>query len=144
MMETNLPILYLREVVLLPYNEIRLEFTEDKDKKVLDYAEKTHDGHLLLVNLVDPLEESPSISELPKIGILSRIRSKLELPNGIMRVVLTGIDRVEILQYIETNDMMSSFVIPTKEYDYNEVEASALKRVLYRKLDEYIEKSYSI
>ena len=34
MMETNLPILYLREVVLLPYNEIRLEFNDDKDKNV--------------------------------------------------------------------------------------------------------------
>ena len=32
MIETNLPILYLREVVLLPFNEIRLEFTEDKEK----------------------------------------------------------------------------------------------------------------
>lgn len=139
MIETNLPILYLREVVLLPFNEIRLEFTEDKDKQVLNYAEKTHDGHLLLVNLKDPLEESPSISELPKIGILGKIRSKLELPNGIMRVVLTGIDRVEILQFIETTEIMSSFVIPTKEYDYNEIEATALKRILYKKLNEYID-----
>jgi ATP-dependent Lon protease len=34
---------------------------------------------------------------------------------------------------------LSAFVISTKEYDYNEVEASALRRVLYRKLDEYID-----
>lgn len=139
MIETNLPVLYLREVVLLPYNEIRLEYTEDREKKVLDYADKSHDGHLLLVNLMDPLEESPSFSELPKIGILGKIRSKLQLPNGNIRVVLTGIDRVEIINYVETSDIISSFVIPTKYYDYNEVEASALKRVLYRKLDEYIE-----
>ena len=141
MMETNLPILYLRDAVLLPYNEIRLEFNEEKDKKVIEYAERTHDGHLLLVNLKDPLEEAPSISELPKVGVLSKIRSKLELPNGIMRVVISGMDRVEILNYIETSDIMTSFVIPTKEYDYNEVEASALKRILYRKLDEYIDVS---
>ncbi len=139
MIETNLPILYLREVVLLPFNEIRLEFTEDKDKHVLNYAEKTHDGHLLLVNLKDPLEESPSISELPNVGILGKIKSKLELPNGIMRVVLSGIDRVEILNYIETTEIMSSFVIPTKEYDYDEIEIAALKRILYKKLDEYID-----
>lgn len=139
MIETNLPMLYLREVILLPYNEIRLEFTEDKDKKILDYAERTHDGHILLVNLKDPLEESPSISELPKIGILGKIRSKLELPNGSMRVVITGIDRVEILKFVETDEIMSSFVISTKEYDYNEVEATALNRILYRKLDEYID-----
>lgn len=87
MVETNLPILYLREMVLLPYNEIRLEFTNDEDKKVLSLAEKQHDSHLLLVNLLDPLEEEPDINELPEIGILSKIKSKIDLPNGITRVV---------------------------------------------------------
>ncbi len=139
MVETNLPILYLREVVLLPYNEIRLEFINDKDKKVLSISEKIHDSHLLLVNLSDPLEESPSLNELPKIGILGKIKSKIDLPNGTTRVIIQGIDRVQISSLIESSDILSAFVIPTKEYDYNEIEASALRRVLYRKLDEYID-----
>ena len=141
MVETNLPILYLREVVLLPYNEMRIEFTSDKDKNILNCSEKSYEGHLLLVNLSDPLEESPSFDELPKIGILGKIKSKIELPNGIIRAVISGIDRVQILNYISKNDILSAFVIPTKEYDYNEVEAVALRRILYRKLDEYIDVS---
>ena len=141
MVETNLPILYLREMVLLPYNEIRLEFTNDEDKKVLSLAEKQHDSHLLLVNLLDPLEEEPDINELPEIGILSKIKSKIDLPNGITRVVLIGIDRVSISSYAKIENTLSAFVVPTKEYDYNEIEASALKRILYRKLDEYIDAS---
>lgn len=141
MVETNLPILYLREMVLLPYNEIRLEFTNDEDKKVLSLAEKQHDSHLLLVNLLDPLEEEPDINELPEIGILSKIKSKIDLPNGITRVVLIGIDRVSISSYAKIGNTLSAFVVPTKEYDYNEIEASALKRILYRKLDEYIDAS---
>ena len=44
---TNLPILYLREEVLLPFNEIRLEFTVDKDKEILNISEKYHDSHIL-------------------------------------------------------------------------------------------------
>lgn len=141
MVETNLPILYLREMVLLPYNEIRLEFTNDEDKKVLSLAEKQHDSHLLLVNLLDPLEEEPDINKLPEIGILSKIKSKIDLPNGITRVVLIGIDRVSISSYAKIGNTLSAFVVPTKEYDYNEIEASALKRILYRKLDEYIDVS---
>lgn len=141
MVETNLPILYLREMILLPYNEIRLEFTNDEDKKVLSLAEKQHDSHLLLVNLLDPLEEEPDINELPEIGILSKIKSKIDLPNGITRVVLIGIDRVSISSYAKIENTLSAFVVPTKEYDYNEIEASALKRILYRKLDEYIDVS---
>ena len=114
MIETNLPILYLREVVLLPFNEIRLEFTEDKEKNILDISMKNYDSNILLINLADPLEEAPLINDLSN-------------------------DRVTISSYVEDTIVLSAFVVPTKEYDYNEVEAAALKRVLYRKLDEYID-----
>lgn len=139
MTQTNLPILYLRDVVLLPFNDTRLEFSSDNDKKILNVAESNYDGYVLLVNLNDPLEEEPDYNTLPDIGILGKIKSKIDLPNGITRVVMTGIDRVEIVSINNNNDFLSAFVISTKEYDYNEVEASALRRVLYRKLDEYID-----
>ncbi|CDE39571.1 lon protease [Firmicutes bacterium CAG:321] len=139
MTQTNLPILYLRDVVLLPFNDIRLEFSNDIDKKILNIAESNYDGYVLLINLNDPLEEEPDYNTLPDIGILGNIKSKIDLPNGITRVVMTGIDRVEIVSINNNNDFLSAFVISTKEYDYNEVEASALRRVLYRKLDEYID-----
>lgn len=139
MTQTNLPILYLRDVVLLPFNDIRLEFSNDIDKKILNIAESNYDGYVLLINLNDPLEEEPDYNTLPDIGILGKIKSKIDLPNGITRVVMTGIDRVEIISINNNNDFLSAFVISTKEYDYNEVEASALRRVLYRKLDEYID-----
>ncbi len=139
MTQTNLPILYLRDVVLLPFNDIRLEFSNDIDKKILNIAESNYDGYVLLINLNDPLEEEPDYNTLPDIGILGKIKSKIDLTNGITRVVMTGIDRVEIVSINNNNDFLSAFVISTKEYDYNEVEASALRRVLYRKLDEYID-----
>lgn len=139
MTQTNLPILYLRDVVLLPFNDIRLEFSNDIDKKILNIAESNYDGYVLLINLNDPLEEEPDYNTLPDIGILGKIKSKIDLPNGITRVVMTGIERVEIVSINNNNDFLSAFVISTKEYDYNEVEASALRRVLYRKLDEYID-----
>ena len=139
MTQTNLPILYLRDVVLLPFNDTRLEFSSDNDKKILNIAESNYDGYVLLINLNDSLEEEPDYNTLPDIGILGKIKSKIDLPNGITRVVMTGIDRVEIVSINNNNDFLSAFVISTKEYDYNEVEASALRRVLYRKLDEYID-----
>lgn len=138
MTQTNLPILYLRDVVLLPFNDTRLEFSNDIDKKILNIAESNYDGYVLLINLNDPLEEEPDYNTLPDIGILGKIKSKIDLPNGITRVVMTGIDRVEVVSF-NNDDVLSAFVVPTKEYDYNEVEASALRRVLYRKLDEYID-----
>ena len=139
MTQTNLPVLYLRDSVLLPYNDIRIEFSDELNKNILDIAESSYDNYILLINLSDPLEVEPDTGILPRIGILGRIKSKLSLPNGIMRVVLTGIDRVEIVSVNNNDNILNAFVIPTKEYDYDEVEAAALRRVLYRKLDEYID-----
>ena len=96
----------------------------------------------MLVNLSDPLEVNPTLRELPKVAILGKIKSKIELPNGIVRVVLVGIDRVEVLNYVENeNNNFEAFVIPTKEYDYDSSEALALKRILLRNLELYIELS---
>ena len=68
MVETNLPILFLKDVVIFPYNEVRLEF-DRTEKNILTDAETNHDGHLLLINLLDPLEERPLIKDLPRIGV---------------------------------------------------------------------------
>jgi len=139
MVETNLPIIFLKEHILLPYNELRLEFVDENDKLVLNIAELCHDSHLLLINLTDPLEINPSIRELPKVGILGKIKSKIELPNGLIRVVISGLDRVEVLNYINLDNIIESFVIPTKQYPIREFEENALKKILFRDLELYIE-----
>jgi len=145
MVETNLPVLFLRDVVILPYNELRIELSKEIDKLIVNTSEKSHDNYLLFINLNDSVEERPNIRKLPKIGIIGKIKNKLELPNGIIRLVITGIDRVEILNYLETEDnYYEAFIIPTKDYDYDELEATALKRILLKDLQDYIEISSNI
>ena len=140
MVETSLPVIFLRDVVLLPYNELRIELSSPLEKEILNISERQHDNHLLFINLKDSLEEKPSIRKLPKIGVFGKIKTKLELPNGVVRLIVVGIDRVEVLNYIENdNDSIDSFVIPTKEYDYDELEATALKRILIKDLNTYID-----
>lgn len=145
MTESNLPVLFLREIVLLPYNEIRIELSTEVDKRILNISERGFNNHILFINLNDSLEEKPNVRKLPKIGVLGKVKTKLELPNGIIRLVIVGLDRVEILNYLENDDnSYQAFVIPTKEYDYDEVEANALKRILIKDLNDYIELSSSI
>ncbi len=139
MIETNLPIMFLRDLVILPYNEFRLEITSEYDKTVFNISDSTKDGYILLVNLIDILEEKPEIRTLPKVAILAKIKSKLVLPNGSIRAVVMGIDRVDVLNYIDNDDYIEAFVKQTKEYDYDEKEAEALKRMVIRELKRYID-----
>ena len=118
MVETNLPVILLKNNILFPYSEIRVEFTRAKDKLVLANAEKYHDSHILLVNLFDPLEENPNMKDLPAMGIVGKIKSKIELSNGVVRTVLAGLDRVDVLNYLESDEeYLESFVVPTPNFD---------------------------
>ena len=140
MVETNLPILVLKTKILFPYNEIRIEITQAKDKMVIKNASKYHDNHLLLINLSDPLEEKPEIKDLPNIGVVGKIKSELELPNGTIRIVISGLERVEILNYLENEyDYLESFVVPTHDYPQDKLKIGALKRLLFKDLNKYID-----
>ena len=145
MVESNLPVMFLRDVILLPYNEFRIEISSVSDKEILKLSEIKYDNHILFINLNDTLEERPNVRKLPKIGILGKVKTKLELANGVIRVVVVGLDRVEVLNYLEQdNNTYQAFVIPTKEYDFDELEATALKRILLKDLSDYIDISSSI
>lgn len=142
MVEMNLPVLFFKDVIIFPYNELRIEFNNDKEKLILKNAEKNNDNHILLCNLMDPLEENLNIKDFPSIGVLGKIKSKIELPNGSIRVAITGVTRVEILNYLQNEyGYFEAFTIPVEEYNYNETEACALKRILYKDLNNYIDAS---
>lgn len=142
MIETNLPVILLRKQILFPYSEVRVDIALDKDKLAIDHSLKYHDNHLLLINLEDPLEENPNIGDLPGIGVVGKLKSKIELSNGVVRVVIVGLERVEVLNYLENESgYLESFVLPSSKYEYDELEVQALKRILERDLNYYIDSS---
>ena len=54
MIETNLPVLLLKELILLPFNEIRIEISKEEDKKVLNiytYSTKTRKALIQVLSL---------------------------------------------------------------------------------------------
>ena len=118
MVETNLPVMFLKDNILFPYNDVRVEYFKEHDNMILDVVEKYNDNHVLLINLSDPLDEHPNIKDLPSIGVVGKIKSKLVLSNGCVRVVIGGLERVSVINYFENeNGYLESFVIPIIDED---------------------------
>lgn len=141
MIKTNLPVILLRGLILLPNNEIRLEFDNDLSKNIIDVSELFHDNMLLVVSSLNPLEEIPSETDLPKIGVVSKITNKIELPNGKTRIIIKGINRAHVNEYLNLkhpSEVLESIVTNIDEKEIDPKMEKIMINKINRELEVYI------
>ena len=143
MIKSNLPVILLKKLVLLPGEEVRVEIKSDISKKVTEISKLYHDSEVLIVCPLNLLEEKPDTSDLPRIGVVGKINSVIDLPNGNKRVIITGLYRVKIISYVNYSneeDILDS-IITNIEMNESEIEWVAYQRKLQAELELYINKN---
>ena len=142
-MKSNLPVILLKNLVLLPYQEIRVELKNEISKRVTEISKLYHDSEVLVVCPLDPLEENPDTSDLPKVGVVGKIKNIIELPNGNMRLLISGLYRVKIIDYVNysnESEVLDAIISSLDAID-SEIEQIAYARKLRHELESYIDKN---
>lgn len=138
-MKENLSILLLKKLVLLPNQEIRLEINNDISKKAIDDAIKNYNSNILIISPINLIEEKPSTSDLPKVGVIGKIKTKIKLPNNNYRIIIKGLNRVQVSTYFQNKDgILKSTVKRLYVKNNNEIKETALVRKLKELIQEYI------
>lgn len=143
MIKSNLPVILLKNLVLLPYQEVRVEIKSEVSKKVTEISKLYHDSEVLIVCPLNSLEEKPDTSDLPRIGVVGKIKSIIDLPNGNMRVIIYGQYRVKVISYVNYSneeDILDSIITNIEVHD-SEIECSAYQRKLMSELENYVNKN---
>ena len=138
-MKENLSVLLLKKLVLLPNQEIRLEINNDVSKKAIDESIKKNNSNILVISPINLIEEKPSTNDLPKVGVIGKIKTKIKLPNGNYRIIIMGLNRVQILEYFQNdNGTLHSSIKRLYINNNNEIKETALIRKLKELTNEYI------
>jgi len=138
-MNGTFPILLLKKLILLPNQEIRLEINNDVSKFAIDDAIKNNNSNILVISPINLLEEKPSTSDLPKVGVIGKIKTKIKLPNNNYRIIIKGYNRVQVVEYFQTKSgVLNSIVKRLYIKHNNEIKETALSRKLKELIDEYI------
>jgi len=138
MIKTNLPVLLIRNMVLFPHSEIRLEFENDNEKSLLSLAESYYNNTILVVNPKDNLEIDPDISELPKIGVVANIKMKIDMPNGKTRIILSGYKRVKVHTYNKEDNIYEAMTSELYKEELELKEELAYARSLMKHVEVYV------
>lgn len=144
-MNKQLLVLILKNLVILPHQEIKIELKDSISKKIIRLSEKKFNNKLLVVAPLDELESSPSVDDLPKIGVVASITNVIELPNNNLRVNIKGEKRVKVDEYTSfTNDIINAYVSFLELPKYDKVLEEATTRKLKELLKEYIDSSENV
>lgn len=140
MMKTNLPVILLRGIVLLPNNDIKLEFEKGDSSIIIDEAEMFHHNKLLVVCDTET-DEDINYKKLPKMGIISKLSHKIELPNGRIRIVISGLSRAKVDNYLNADkkdEVLEAIVKELDEEVINEKEEKILVEKIKKEMTSHV------
>ena len=139
MNKTKLPVLVLKNIILFPHSEIRLELENDKDKELISLADSYYNKHILIIHPNNELEDSIDKTSFPRVGVIGYINMKIDLPNNRTRIVIRGLNRVKVLSYgLEDGINVSNFE-DIKIDELSITEQMAYSRSLIKQTEYYIE-----
>ena len=131
------PLLPLRDVVVYPQLVIPLFVGRDKSIKAIEKA-NNGDKQILLVAQKSANKDDPDVKDLFEIGTLATILQMLKLPDGTVKVLVEGIERIQLTKFYDSGEFWSADSRVIKSREVKDKKSIALMRTLYSQFDQYV------
>ncbi|MCI6042507.1 endopeptidase La [bacterium] len=95
-----MPAIALRGTTILPDMIVHFDISREKSVKAVEEA-MTQDQKIFLVTQKDPKVEEPTIDDLYKIGTIAMVKQVVKMPKGVLRVLVEGLERAELVELEE-------------------------------------------
>ena len=132
----DLPVLPLRGVVIYPMMWLPLPIGQERSIRLV---EKTlPDNRIIaLVTSKDEDVDEPTAGQIHPIGTAAQVHRVLKTPDGTMRLLVQGLERIRILEYTQEQPFLRARIEMIPEVMEEGIEMEALMRAvqeLFRKL----------
>lgn len=130
-------VLPLRDTVLFPSIVVPLFVGRERSVRALEEVVR-NDGRILLVTQKSGGVDDPAEKDLHEIGTIGTILQLLRLPDGTVKVLVEGVKRARITQYVGNEDF---FQVLAEEVDDHIVEVDdvvALHRAVLGQFEQYV------
>ncbi|GAB6099116.1 endopeptidase La [Halanaerocella petrolearia] len=135
----NKPLLALRGLIVFPNMITSLLVGRDKSVAALEDV-MVDDKQILLAAQKDETVEEPTQDDIYKVGTIAQVKQLMRLPDGTIKILVEGLERVEIKNFVEEEPyFQAEFEVVTLEKEQaDETELEALMRSVINKFEEYV------
>jgi ATP-dependent Lon protease len=130
------PVLPLRDIVVFPHMIVPLFVGREKSVRALEEV-MTDDKQILLSSQIDPANDDPEADGIYRVGVLANVLQLLKLPDGTVKVLVEGVRRVRIVEYIENEAYFEARVEALDEMPGDPTTVTALLRTVGEEFARY-------
>jgi ATP-dependent Lon protease len=141
--ERQYPLLPLRGLLVYPSMVLHLDVGREKSVKALEKA-MVEENLILLASQEEVHIEEPDPEDIYRVGTVAKVRQMLKLPNGTIRVLVEGMHRARIEQYVENDEHYEVTATDLLESTVTTPEAEALMRTVLHQFEQYIRLSKKV
>ena len=141
-----MPAIALRGTTILPDMIVHFDISRIKSVKSVEEA-MLHDQKVFLVTQKDAEKEEPGLEDVYKIGTIAVVKQVVKLPKGVLRVLVEGLERAELVNFEPREDMLEAEIMPFEENGEETLsgnEAEAVARNLKEIFAVYCQESQKI
>lgn len=129
-----LPAIALRGTAILPGMIVHFDVSRERSVKAIEAA-MLNDQKIFLVTQKDPEVETPEISDLYHVGTIAYIKQVVKLPKNLLRVLVEGTERAELLRFSQEAPFLESEISVLSAEDEEEY-PPAVREAMCRSLRE--------
>ena len=134
------PVLPLRDIVVYPKMIVPLFVGREKSINALqEVVDK--DQNIILTTQKDAAIEDPTSNDVYHVGTIGTVLQLLRLPDGTVKVLIEGLERVKIDKFYNTKSFMEANITILPEIENNNQELEALVRAVLSQFEEYVKLS---
>lgn len=134
----TMPAVALRGLTILPGMVQHFDISREKSVRAVETA-MMGDQKVYLVTQRNPQQEVPTAADLYQMGTVSQIKQIVKMPNGILRVMVEGLERAALLTLFEDGQYLEAEIedAPMQEEQLSDTVKEAMSRIVKEKLEEF-------
>lgn len=130
----------LRDIVVYPKMIVPLFVGREKSIRALQEV-VDQDQNIILLTQKEAAIEDPTENDVYHVGTVGTVLQMLKLPDGTVKVLIEGMERVKISKFIDNPDYMEVEAEILPDAEDNSTELEALVRAVLSQFEEYVKLS---
>jgi len=122
---------------------LHLDVGRDKSIQALEQA--AMDENIIFLAMQKEMNiDDPKEDDIYSVGTVAKVKQMLKLPNGTLRVLVEGLHRAEVVEFIEEENIVQVSIKTVTEEVEDDLEEKALMRTLLEHFEQYIKVSKKV